>query len=144
MDCTPFTRPEQMDASPTWCKLFHQEGAVLWQSEPIRGNSSSRSCARSSQANCAQACREYQIGESVMNHWRQEVRLRGEDAAFTPLDTPNAALDYERLLPGGVWGGAPRPTQAGGVEGAKPSTWTRQCRQPGDKLGLRRGGQPAQ
>ena len=43
----------------------------------------------------AQACREYQIGESVMNRWRQEVRLRGTDAAFTPLDTPTAVPDYE-------------------------------------------------
>ena len=42
----------------------------------------------------AQACREYQIAESVLNRWRHEVRLRGEDA-FTPLDTPSAATDYE-------------------------------------------------
>ena len=33
----------------------------------------------------AQACREYQIAESVLTRWRQEVRLRGVEAAFTPL-----------------------------------------------------------
>lgn len=31
----------------------------------------------------AQACREYQLAESVVARWRQEVRERGE-AAFTP------------------------------------------------------------
>ncbi len=31
----------------------------------------------------AQACREYQLAESVLARWRQEVRERGE-AAFTP------------------------------------------------------------
>ena len=42
----------------------------------------------------AQACREFQIAESVLNRWRHEVRLRGEDA-FTPLDTPSATTDYQ-------------------------------------------------
>ena len=46
----------------------------------------------------AQACREYQIGESVMNRWRQEVRLRGTDAAFTPPDTPTAVPDCEARI----------------------------------------------
>ena len=45
----------------------------------------------------AQACREYQIAESVLNRWRHEVRLRGEDA-FTPLDTPSATTDYEARI----------------------------------------------
>lgn len=45
----------------------------------------------------AQACREYQIAESVMNRWHQEVRLRGEDA-FTPLDTSSATTDYEMRI----------------------------------------------
>ena len=45
----------------------------------------------------AQACREYQIAESVMNRWRHEVRLRGEDA-FTPLSTPAATTDYETRI----------------------------------------------
>lgn len=39
----------------------------------------------------AQACREYHVGERVLNRWCQEVRLRGQDAAFTLLDTPSAA-----------------------------------------------------
>lgn len=42
----------------------------------------------------AQACREYHLAESVLNRWRHEVRLRGDDA-FTLHDTPVAALDYE-------------------------------------------------
>jgi transposase len=46
----------------------------------------------------AQACREYQIAESVLNRWRHEVRLRGSQAAFTPLATPTAAPDYEARL----------------------------------------------
>jgi transposase len=46
----------------------------------------------------AQACREYQIAESVLNRWRHEVRLRGADAAFTPLTTPTATLDYEARI----------------------------------------------
>jgi transposase len=45
----------------------------------------------------AQACREYQIAESVLNRWRHEVRLRGEDA-FTPLNTASAATDYETRI----------------------------------------------
>jgi transposase len=45
----------------------------------------------------AQACREYQIAESVLNRWRHEVRLRGEDA-FTPLDMPAATTDYETRI----------------------------------------------
>ena len=45
----------------------------------------------------AQACREYQIAESVLNRWRHEVRLRGEDA-FAPLQTPSAATDYETRI----------------------------------------------
>ena len=46
----------------------------------------------------AQACREYQVAESVLNRWRHEVRLRGTDAAFTPLATPSAAPDYEARI----------------------------------------------
>ena len=46
----------------------------------------------------AQACREYQIAESVLNRWRHEVRLRGTDAAFTPLATPTATPDYEARI----------------------------------------------
>jgi transposase len=46
----------------------------------------------------AQACREYQIAESVLNRWRHEVRLRGTDAAFTPLTTLTATLDYEARI----------------------------------------------
>ena len=46
----------------------------------------------------AQACREYQIAESVLNRWRHEVRLRGTDAAFTPLATPSATPDYEARI----------------------------------------------
>lgn len=45
----------------------------------------------------AQACREYQLAESVLNRCRHEVRLRGE-AAFTPLDGPTATPDYERCI----------------------------------------------
>lgn len=45
----------------------------------------------------AQACREYQIAESVLNRWRHEVRQRG-DGAFTLLDLPTAELDYEVRL----------------------------------------------
>lgn len=41
----------------------------------------------------AQACREYQLAESVLARWRQEVRERGE-AAFTPL-TPSLSDTYE-------------------------------------------------
>jgi transposase len=46
----------------------------------------------------AQACREYQIVESVVNRWRHEVRLRGTDAAFTPLTTPTATPDYQARI----------------------------------------------
>lgn len=46
----------------------------------------------------AQACREYQIAESVLNRLRHEVRLRGTDAAFTPLATPSATPDYEARI----------------------------------------------
>ena len=46
----------------------------------------------------AQACREYQIAESVLNRWRHEVRLRGAEAAFTPLTTPTAVPDYETQI----------------------------------------------
>ncbi len=45
----------------------------------------------------AQACREYQIAESVLNRWRHEVRLRGE-AAFTLLETATATTDYEARI----------------------------------------------
>ena len=38
----------------------------------------------------AQACREYQLAESVLNRWRNEVRARGE-AAFMPDTAPTAA-----------------------------------------------------
>ena len=41
----------------------------------------------------AQACREYQIADSVLARWRQEVQLRG-DAAFEPLE-PSPADSYE-------------------------------------------------
>jgi transposase-like protein len=46
----------------------------------------------------AQACREYQICESVLTRWRQEVRLRGVEAAFTPLTNPTATSDYETRI----------------------------------------------
>src|SRR4051794_3031535 len=46
----------------------------------------------------AQACREYQIAENVLNRWRHEVRLRGTDAAFTALASPTAAPDYEARI----------------------------------------------
>lgn len=42
----------------------------------------------------AQACREYQLADSVLSRWRQEVRQRGE-AAFMPPDAPTATPDYE-------------------------------------------------
>jgi transposase len=45
----------------------------------------------------AQACREYQLAESVLTRWRHEVRLRG-DAAFTPLDGPTVTPDYEQRI----------------------------------------------
>ncbi len=46
----------------------------------------------------AQACREYQIAESVLTRWRREVRLRGAEAAFTPLAGPNATPDSEAQI----------------------------------------------
>lgn len=45
----------------------------------------------------AQACREYQIAERVLNRWRHDVRLRRE-AAFTPLETASASTDYEARI----------------------------------------------
>jgi transposase-like protein len=45
----------------------------------------------------AQACREYQLAESVLSRWRREVRLRG-DAAFTQLDGPTVTSDYEQRI----------------------------------------------
>lgn len=46
----------------------------------------------------AQACREYQIAESVLTRWRREVRLRGAEAAFTPLAGSSATPDYEAQI----------------------------------------------
>ena len=46
----------------------------------------------------AQACREYQIAESILTRWRQEVRLRGAELAFTPLAGPSAPLAYEARI----------------------------------------------
>jgi transposase len=46
----------------------------------------------------AQACREYQIAESVLTRWRHEVRLRGTESAFTPLTGPTATPDYESRI----------------------------------------------
>jgi transposase len=46
----------------------------------------------------AQACREYQIVERVLNRWRHEVRLRGTDVAFTPLITPTATPGYQARI----------------------------------------------
>lgn len=46
----------------------------------------------------AQACREYQIGESVLTRWRQEVRLRGSEQAFIPQTGPTATPDYEARI----------------------------------------------
>ena len=43
----------------------------------------------------AQAYREYQLAESVLNRWRHEVRLWGK-AAFTPLDGPTVTPDYQQ------------------------------------------------
>jgi hypothetical protein len=34
----------------------------------------------------------------VLTRWRQEVRLRGVDAAFTPLTSPTATSDYEMRI----------------------------------------------
>ena len=45
----------------------------------------------------AQACREYQIAESVLNRWRHEVQVRGE-TAFTLVQTPTTELDYETRI----------------------------------------------
>ncbi len=28
LECTPVTGPQRTDASPIWCKLFHQQGEV--------------------------------------------------------------------------------------------------------------------
>src|SRR5262245_47013018 len=44
----------------------------------------------------AQACREYQLAESVLNRWRQEYRLRA-DAAFTPME-PTPADEYDQRI----------------------------------------------
>jgi transposase len=46
----------------------------------------------------AQACREYQIAESVLTRWRHEVRLRGTEAAFTLLTGPSVTPDYEARI----------------------------------------------
>lgn len=45
----------------------------------------------------AQACREYHLADSVLNRWRHEVRVRGDDA-FSLRDTPAASLDYEARI----------------------------------------------
>jgi transposase-like protein len=45
----------------------------------------------------AQACREYQLADSVLSRWRQEFQLRGEQA-FATLDTSSAPADYERHI----------------------------------------------
>jgi transposase len=45
----------------------------------------------------AQACREYQLADSVLSRWRQEFQRRGEQA-FSPLDTQSAAAEYERRI----------------------------------------------
>jgi transposase-like protein len=45
----------------------------------------------------AQACREYQLAESVLDRWRHEVRLQGE-AAFTPLEGQTATPDYGQRI----------------------------------------------
>lgn len=44
----------------------------------------------------AQACREYQLAESVLTRWRHEVRQRG-DAAFTPPQA-SPTNTYEQQL----------------------------------------------
>jgi transposase-like protein len=44
----------------------------------------------------AQACREYQLAESVLTRWRHEVRQRG-DAAFTVAQA-SAAEHYEQQI----------------------------------------------
>jgi transposase len=46
----------------------------------------------------AQACREYQIAASVLTRWRRDVRLRGANAACTPLAGPNATPDDEAQI----------------------------------------------
>jgi len=43
-----------------------------------------------------QACREYQLAESVLARWRQEVRERGEAAFTPPAVSPPAA--YEQRI----------------------------------------------
>jgi transposase-like protein len=52
----------------------------------------------------AQACREYQIAESVLNRWRHEIRLRGAEAAFTPLTSPMPPRTTRRGSPS--WSGS--------------------------------------
>ena len=51
----------------------------------------------SGQVRPAQACREYQLAESVLNRWRNEVSASGE-AAFTPESAPTAAHDCEARI----------------------------------------------
>lgn len=44
----------------------------------------------------AQACREYQLAESVLTRWRHEVRQRGE-AAFSPLVSSPTDVYEQRI-----------------------------------------------
>ncbi len=52
----------------------------------------------SGEVRLAQACREYQRAESVLNRWRHEVRVRDAAAAFTPVDTPTPARGDEARI----------------------------------------------
>ncbi len=45
----------------------------------------------------AQICREHQLGESLLAHWRKEYEERGE-AAFTPRDAAGPASSTEQRV----------------------------------------------
>jgi len=44
----------------------------------------------------AQACREYDIGESVLSRWRKEYQERGE-AAFQPTPAEGATTQEQKI-----------------------------------------------
>lgn len=44
----------------------------------------------------AQACREYDIGESVLSRWRKEYQERGE-AAFQPVQAEGATTQEQKI-----------------------------------------------
>jgi putative transposase len=51
----------------------------------------------SGQKRPAQACREYNIAESVLSHWRKEYQERG-DAAFQPRQTDGPTTQDQRII----------------------------------------------